>query len=402
MSLPLSRIKSLFPIFAEKPNLVYLDNAATTQKPGSVIETVTNFYRHENANIHRGLYELSSSATQRYEDVRKKVKDFIGAKTEKEIAFTKGATESINIVANSWTNILNEGDNIIISGMEHHANLIPWQQLCKHKKANLLVISVSEDGDLALDQLNDLLDNRTKMLAITHLSNTLGTINPIHDIISKAHQHNVPVLIDAAQSVGHHPMNVGELDADFLVFSAHKMFGPMGTGVLYVKEKYHPRIQPFNFGGGAIREVTLGETSFMDFPFGLEAGTQHVAGVLGLGAAIDFINQLDLNETSNDATQLAFFLRDRLQSLGFVKVVGHPKKFGSIVSFVVDGIHPHDAAGFLAEHQIAVRAGHHCTQPLHEMMGLMATVRVSFSIYNTVEEVDKIIAALLELKKFWS
>ncbi len=402
MSLPIPQLKPLFPLFKKRPDLVYVDNAATTQKPESVIETITQFYQHENANIHRGLYELSSSATQRYEGIRKKVKDFIGAKSEKEIAFTKGTTESINIVANSLTDVISEGDNIVISEMEHHANLIPWQQACKRRKANLRVIPVNENGDLELDQLDALLDSRTKMLAVTHVSNTLGTINPIQEIVSIAHQHNIPVLIDAAQSVGHYPINVSSLDADFLVFSAHKMFGPMGTGVLYAKEKYHSMIQPLNFGGGAIREVSFGRTTFMDYPHNLEAGTPHVAGVIGLGAAIDFVNRLDLIETSGHTHWLASAFRSKLQSLDFVKLVGHPKNYGTIVSFVVEGIHAHDVAGFLAEHQIAVRAGHHCTQPLHARLGLQATVRVSFSIYNTMEDVDKIIDALHELKKFWS
>ncbi len=402
MPLSLPSIKLSFPIFQAKPDLVYADNAATTQKPNAVVETMTEFYQHENANIHRGLYDLSARATQRYEDVRKRVKDFIGAKSEKEIAFTKGTTESINIVANSMASLLHEGDNIVISGMEHHANLIPWQQVCFRKKAALHIIPVSADGDLELDKLNGLIDSRTKILAVAAISNTLGTINPIHEIISKAHQKNIPVLIDGAQCVGHYPINATDLDVDFLAFSAHKMFGPMGTGILYAKEKYHPTMQPLSFGGGAIRDVSFERTTFMDYPFCLEAGTPHVAGVLGLSAAIDFISQLDLSETSLYTHQLASTFRDEIQSLGFVKPLGNPKKFGSIVSFVVDGIHPHDVAGFLAENQIAVRAGNHCTQPLHDKLGLPATVRASFSVYNTLEDVDKIIGALRELKKFWS
>jgi len=401
MGVSLTGIKQLFPIFLDKPQLVFLDNASTTQKPASVIQTVTEFYQHENANIHRGLYELSSNATVRYEAARKKVKDFIGAKSEKEIAFTKGATESINIVANSFDSIVNEGDNIIISGMEHHANLIPWQQLCIRRKANLRVIPVNQQGELILDGLDLILDSKTKLLAVVHISNTLGTINPIQEIIAKAHQKNIPVLIDAVQSVGHCMFNLADADADFLVFSPHKMFGPMGTGVLFVKEKHHALMKPFNFGGGAIREVGIHETIFMDFPHSLEAGTPHVAGVLGLGAAIDFVNNFDLKESSDYTNRLNSTFREKLQAMNFVKVIGQPKKTGSIVPFIVDNIHPHDVAGFLAEHQIAVRAGHHCTQPLHEMLGLQATVRASFSIYNTFDDIDKIIEGLRELRKFW-
>ena len=402
MSIPLSRIKQLFPIFHQTKNLVYLDNAATTQKPNFVIDTIHLFYELENANIHRGLYELSSEATQRYEEVRATVTNFIGAKSKNDIAFTKGTTESINVVANSFLSLLNEGDNIVVSAMEHHANLIPWQQICFKKKATLRIIPVNQDGDLVLDKLESLMDGRTKLLAVTHISNTLGTINPIQEIIATAHKKNVPVLVDAAQSAGHYPINVLDLDVDFLAFSAHKMFGPMGTGVLYVNQRHHQLIQPLNFGGGAIREVSFAETKFMEYPFCLEAGTPHVPGVLALGTAIDFIEQLDLHETSNHTYQLAMAFRNEIKSLGFVQAVGNPKNSGSIVSFVVDGIHPHDVAGFLAEQQIAVRAGHHCTQPLHDSLGLTATVRASFSIYNSLHDVGKIIDALRALKKFWS
>ena len=402
MSLQSTEIKSLFPLLMKRPGLVYLDNASTTQKPASVIQAITGFYQHENANIHRGLYELSSSATQRYEEVRIKVKDFLGAKSEKEIAFTKGTTEAINIVASSFSDQLNEGDNIVISAMEHHANLIPWQQLCIRNKATLRVIPINDEGDLIFGQVDNLLNARTKILSVAHISNTLGTINPVSEIISKAHQQNIPVLVDAAQSTGHYPVNVAESNADFFVFSAHKMFGPMGTGVLYAKEKHHSTLQPLNFGGGAIRDVSFGETKFMNYPHRLEAGTPHVAGVIGLGATIDFINQFDLNETSRYTHALAVDFRKALKSLGFAAAVGNPKKQGSIVSFVVDGIHPHDVAGFLADRQVAVRAGHHCTQPLHDRLGLPATVRASFSLYNTQEDVEKITDALRELIKFWS
>lgn len=402
MSQSLPNIKSSFPIFKGNPELIYLDNAATTQKPSSVIEAISEFYTHENANIHRGLYELSSKATLHYEDVRKKVNHFIGAKSEKEIAFTKGTTEAINIVANSFAHLLNEGDNIVVSAMEHHANLIPWQQVCLRKKASLRVIPLNDEGDLILENVNQLLDSRTKLMAVAHISNALGTINPIEEIISIAHKKKILVLVDAAQSIGHYPLSVSDLDIDFLAFSAHKMFGPMGTGVLFAKEIHHAHMHPLNFGGGAIREVSFGETKFMDYPFCLEAGTPHVAGVVGLGAAVDFLNQLDLKTTSEYTHQLASNFKNELQSLGFVKVIGNQKKSGGIVSFVVECIHAHDVASFLAEQQIAVRAGHHCTQPLHDRLGLPATVRASFSIYNTLEDVDKTIFALRELKKFWS
>ncbi|MEK6783230.1 MAG: cysteine desulfurase [Bacteroidota bacterium] len=403
MSLPLPSIKSYFPIFTHRPELVYLDSAATSQKPQSVIQTITNFYEKENANVHRGLYELSSTATQRYEAVRKKVCSLIGASASKTIAFTKGTTESINIVAQGFLKKnLKAGDKVVITAMEHHANLIPWQQVCKQTNASLGIIQVNDKGELVLEGLIRLLDKRTKFVAVTHISNVLGTINPIEEIISAAHKKNIPVLIDGAQSVGHYPINVKEMDIDFLAFSAHKMFGPLGTGVLYCKEEFASQVDPFIFGGGSIKNVEFGNTEFLDYPHNLEAGTANISGVIGLGASIDFIQELDLNETVDHTKNLSVYLKEKLKSLGTIKLVGNPKHFSGIVSFNVENIHPHDVAGFLANENIAVRAGHHCAQPLLESIGIPATVRASFSIYNTKEDVDKTINALVELKKFWS
>ncbi len=403
MALPVKSLKSHFPIFSHRPELVYLDSAATSQKPQSVIQTITNFYEKENANIHRGLYELSVKATQRYEEVRKKVCSLVAASDPKSIAFTKGATESINIVAQSFLKkTLHKGDSVVISAMEHHANLIPWQQICAQSQASLQIVPVNDDGELSLEKFDALLDRRTKIVAITHISNVLGTINPIEEIISAAHKKNIPVLIDGAQSVGHYPIDVKKINVDFLVFSAHKMFGPLGTGVLYCKEEFAPQVDPFNYGGGSIKNVEFAHTEFLDYPHNLEAGTANIAGVIGLGAAIDFIQQLDLNETVNYTRNLSSYFKERLRSLGNIKLVGNPKNFGSIVSFYVENIHPHDVASFLANENIAVRAGHHCAQPLLESMGVPATVRASFSIYNTRGDADKTIETLVELNKFWS
>ena len=402
MALLLNSIKSHFPIFARQPNLVYLDNAATSQKPQAVVDTITLFYERENANIHRGLYELSATATSRYEEVRKKVSRLISA-SPGTIAFTKGTTESINIIAQGFLrNKLQKGDNVVISAMEHHANLIPWQQVCYDRGAILKVIPVNSAGELGLSELNGLLDHKTMMLAVTHISNVLGAINPVEEIISIAHKKDIPVLIDAAQSVGHHPVDVQKSGADFLAFSAHKMFGPLGTGVLYAKEEFHSEITPFNFGGGAIKNVEFDKTEFMDYPHKLEAGTANIPGVIGLGTAIDFIAQLDGNETAKHEKGLVIYFKDKLQSVTGASQVGNPLNFGSIVSFQIENIHPHDVAGFLANEHIAVRAGHHCCQPLLESMGVPATVRVSFSIYNTKEDVDTLVEALGGLKKFWS
>ena len=402
MALAVKSLKSHFPIFSNWPALVYLDSAATTQKPHSVIQGLTRFYEKENATVHRGLYELSAKATQRYEGVRKKVAELIGASAN-SIAFTKGTTESINIIAQSFLKKnLNAGDNVVISTMEHHANLIPWQQVCKQNNASLRIIPVNSAGELVMTELDNLLDNRTKMLAVTHISNALGTINPVEEIIFKAHKKNIPVLVDAAQSAGHYSIDVSKWDADFFAFSAHKMFGPPGTGVLYCKENLAQQVDAYNYGGGGIKNVSFEETEFLNFPYNLEAGTPNIAGVFGLGLAIDFIRQLDLTETGHHTKQLSSLFKEKLKILTHIHLVGNPNLFGSIVSFQVENIHPHDAAEFLAHSNIAVRAGHHCAQPLLESMGIHATIRASFSIYNTIEDVDRTIEALIELKRFWS
>lgn len=403
MALTLNSVKSHFPIFTHRPGLVYLDNAATSQKPKFVIQALTDFYEKDNANIHRGLYELSATATLHYEEVRKKVADLIGASDLQSIAFTKGTTESINIVAQCFLkNKLQQGDNVVISAMEHHANLIPWQQVCKQQQAELRIIPVNEDGDLMMEKLDPLLDAHTRMVAVTHISNVLGTINPINEIVHTAHKKKIPVLVDAAQSAGHYPINVQESEIDFLAFSAHKAFGPLGTGVLYCRSELAQQVTPFNFGGGSIRSVEFDHTEFLDYPLRLEAGTANISGVIGLGTAIDFIQQLEVHEVVAHEKNLGATFKEKLRSLGGITLMGNPKNFSGIVSFQVDSIHPHDVAGFLANENIAVRAGHHCAQPLLESMGVPATVRASFTIYNTPEDVDHTIKALVELKKFWS
>ncbi len=396
-------IKALFPIFSHHPELVYLDNAATSQKPASVIQAMTAFYEKENANIHRGLYSLSTNATGHYEEVRKKVASLIGSTDSDSIVFTKGATESISIVARGFIRShLNTGDNIVISGMEHHANLIPWQQICKEKGAFLKIIPVDASGNLDLSNLDSLLNTRTRLLAMTHISNVLGTINPIEEIISRAHVKNIPVLMDAAQSAGHYPIDINPFDADFIVFSAHKMFGPLGTGVLYSKKSYRNQIEPLHYGGGAIKNVEYANTEFLDYPHNLEAGTPNISGVIGLGAAIDFIESLDKKATVDHTNELTIYFKEKVKSLTHITLLGNPQKSGSIVSFQAKDIHPHDVASFLANADIAVRAGHHCAQPLLESMGVPAVVRISFAIYNTKEDLERTIEALVDVKKFWS
>lgn len=403
MALPLNLLKSQFPIFTHRPELVYLDNAATSQKPESVIRRMNDFYERDNANTHRGLYKLSAHATQDFESVRRKVAELVGAHGPDNIAFTKGTTESINIVAHGYLQQnLKKDDQILVTAMEHHSNFIAWQQIAKRTGAALRIVPVTAGGELDLTGLSELLTTRTRMVALSHISNVLGVTNPVEEVISMSHKKNIPVLVDAAQSAGHIPIDLKRMDADFLAFSAHKMFGPMGTGVLYCKEEFSSLISPLNFGGGAIQNVDFLSTEFLDYPRNLEAGTPHVAGVVGLGAAIDFINQLDLHETTRHSRELVSYFIESSRSLGTVMFLGNPKNSGSIASFQVRGIHPHDVAGFLGDAGIAVRAGHHCAQPLMEAMGVPAVVRASFTIYNTREDVEKTIAALVELKKFWS
>ena len=394
--------KNHFPIFSNNPSLIYLDSAATAQKLGAVIDREKQFYEHENANVHRGLYDLSSRATQNFESVRSAIAKFIEAKSSNEIAFTKGTTESINIIANSFSSLLQPGDRVIVTVMEHHANFIPWQKLCEHTKAELVVIPIDVSGDLDVNLLVKNLNSETRMVAVTHVSNVLGTINPIDRIIAEAHRLNIPVLVDAAQSIGHMPVNVSAYEADFLAFSAHKMFGPMGVGVLYANEKFHDLIRPLNYGGGIVKEVTQEETSLLPFPRVVEGGTPNVAGVIATIEAIKFLSELDLLSTFKHGQSLAMKFREAIRKLGFVKVIGNPNSSSNIVAFIVDDIHPHDVSAFLADRNICVRAGHHCAQPLHKALNVPATVRASFSIYNDERDVDAVIDCLKQLKIFWS
>lgn len=395
-------IRSHFPIFQRQAGLVYLDNAATTQRPQMVIDKISRFYSQENANIHRGLYALSVGATTNYEGVRDSVKDFIGGKTRESIAFTRGTTEAINVVANSYVKPrMKAGDNVVISAMEHHSNLIPWQQICLQKGAELRIIPVDNSGELAVNKIAGLLDHKTRMLALTHISNTLGTVNPVDRIVEIAHGKNVPVLIDAAQSACFYPLEVEDMGCEFLAFSAHKMFGPFGAGVLYTDPDLIEDMAPYNFGGGMITHVGFDESKFMIYPYNLEAGTGQIAEVIGLSAAIEYLKGIDKMEAIAYVSELAAYFTEKLAGVKNAVTVGNPGNRTGIVSFLLDNIHPHDVATFLAEENIALRAGHHCTQPLLELMGVKATLRVSFSVYNTKEEIDHMIDVLKKVQKFW-
>ena len=396
------KIKQQFPIFQQHPKLIYLDNAATTQKPSLVIDGITNFYQKENANIHRGIYDLAAQTSAKYEKVRTKVADFIGATSPKSIVYTSGTTASINLVATSFlAPRLSKGDEVLISMMEHHANLIPWQMVCKAKGATLRVIPINADGSLDMNAYKQALSTKTKMVAITHISNSLGTINPVAKIIALAHQNDTPVLIDGAQSTAHYSIDVNALDADFFTFSGHKIFGPTGIGILYGKQELLENMSPSQYGGDMIRSVSFEETSFAPSPQRFEAGTTNIAGVVGLGYAIDFLNQLDKKAIGEYLKSLGKYAQEQLSAMDGLTIIGTAPEKTGIISFTLKDIHPHDIASFVGANNIAIRAGHHCTQPLMNHLKLPATSRASLSIYNTQEDIDLLVAAIKETIDFF-
>ena len=395
------QIRTHFPFFSHHPELAYLDNAATTQKPVSVIRTITDFYEKENTNVHRGIYQLAAQTSQKYEAVRKKVADFIHAEKPQNIVFTSGTTASINLVAQSFlAPRLQAGDEVVISAMEHHANLIPWQQVCKNVGAHLRVIPMDKSGKLDLAFFKYMFSGKTKLVAITHISNTLGTINPIKDIIAISHKKNIPVLVDGAQSAAHYPIDVQVLDVDFFAFSGHKIYGPTGIGVLYGKEEHLAKMPPYQFGGNAIRDVRFEETTFAPPPQCFEPGTANIAGVFGLGAAIEFLREINRTEVQDHLHHLTLMTTEKLKSINGLQIIGNAKNKSAIVSFTLGNVHPHDVATFLGAENIAVRAGHHCTQPIMDFFGIPGTTRVSFAMYNTLEEVERLAAAVKEVKAF--
>ena len=391
-------IRKDFPILSSiihgKP-LCYLDNAATTQKPTSVIDSDVYYYTHLNANIHRGVHHLSEAATKAYEDARLKVQKFINASSEKEIIFTKGTTESINLVAQTLgRSILMEGDEIIISTMEHHSNIVPWQLIALEKKAKIKVIPITDKGDLNLDEYKKLLSAKTKIVSIVYVSNSLGTINDVETIISLAHEKNIPVLLDAAQAVNHLPVDVQKLDCDFLAFSGHKLYGPTGIGVLYGKSHYLESMPPYQGGGDMISKVTFEETMFNSIPYKFEAGTSNIAGTIGLGAAIDYISSIGIDNIGVHEQELLEYATQELMKINGLRIIGQSDNKCSLISFILDNIHPHDVGTFLDFEGIAIRTGHHCTQPLMDRYGVPATSRASFGLYNTKQEVDILAAGI--------
>lgn len=397
-SIDIEKVRADFPILSRKVNgtpLIYFDNGATSQKPLSVIDSLTNYYTNQNANIHRGVHTLSQEVTVAYENARSTIQNHLNAKHAHEIIFTKGTTDSINLVASSFgKKYISEGDEILISAMEHHSNILPWQQLCEEKGAVLKVIPINDAGELIISDYKRLLNEKTKIVAITHISNTLGTINPIEEIIALAHAKNIPVLVDGAQAVPHTAVDVQALDCDFYCFSGHKLFGPTGVGILYGKEKWLNEMPPYQVGGGTIKTVSFEKIEYADLPLKFEAGTPHIEGGIGLAVAIDYINTIGLDTIAEYEHELLLYATDALQKIEGVKIIGTAKNKASVISFVVKGLHPFDIGTILDQLGIAVRTGHHCTQPLMAFYCVPGTIRVSFAFYNTKEEIDIFIKGL--------
>jgi len=391
------RIREEFPILDQKINgedLIYLDNAASTQKPKAVINAIKDYYENDHSNVHRGVHTLSIRATEAYENARVKVTEFLNSPNNHQIIFTKGTTDSINLIATSITSLINENDEILITAMEHHSNIVPWQELCKRTGAVLKIIPINENGEILIDDYKDMVSAKTKLISVVHLSNTLGTINPIEDIIKIAKSHDVITVIDGAQAAGHLPIDVQQLDCDFYLFSGHKIFGPTGIGVLYGKEEILNRIDPYQYGGEMILKVTFEETTYNSLPHKFEAGTPNIAGAVGIGASIDFINSLDRDLCHEYEMSLHDYALNQLEQIDGIRIIGKSSHKSAIISFVIDGMHPHDIGTIINQKGIAVRTGHHCTMPLMDFYEIPGTVRASFSIYNNHSEIDKLIDAI--------
>ncbi len=390
----LSDIRSQFPILDTEVHghrLVYLDNAATTQKPQAVIDTLSDYYAHLNANIHRGAHHLAAVATDRYEAVRRQVQQFIGARSHEEIVFTRGTTESINLVASSFARRFFQGDDeVIVSGMEHHSNIVPWQLA----GARLRPIPFSDDGVLDLDAYSRLFNGKTRLVAVTHVSNTLGTVNPVAEIVRMAHAHNVPVLVDGAQAISHLKVDVQALGCDFYCFSGHKMYAPMGVGVMFGRQEMLDELPPYQGGGEMIEEVTFERTTYNHLPFKFEAGTPSVGDVLGLGCAIDFMQQVGIDTIAAHEADLLHYATARIREIPGVRLFGTAPEKAAVLSFLVGEAHPYDVGTLIDQLGVAVRTGHHCTQPVMDRYGIPGTVRASFAVYNTRDEIDAFIAAL--------
>jgi len=399
----IDRVRLDFPILNQKINgnkLVYLDNSATTHKPQQVIDSIIEFYSSMNCNVHRSVHYLSEQASTAYESVREKVKDFIKAKKSREIVFTSGTTESINLVADSFGRaFINEGDEIIITEMEHHSNIVPWQMLCENKGAKLKIIPFDNNGTLMIDKLRNLITDKTKLISLTYVSNVLGTINPVKDVIKIAHKKDIPVLIDGAQAVQHIPIDVQDLDCDFFVFSGHKIYAETGVGVLYAKEKWLEAMPPYKYGGGMISKVSFKKTTFADIPFKFEAGTGNISAVISLGKAIEYVNNIGIKEIEKHENMLMNYALDQLSALSGVTIYGNAPKRCGIISFNLENIHHYDAVMILDKMGIAVRSGKHCAEPVMSHYGINGSIRVSFAIFNSKEDIDILIKGLKKVQE---
>ena len=403
LSLDPSVIRRDFPILNQsvygKP-LVYLDNAATSQKPQAVIDALTHYYTNDNSNIHRGVHLLSERATHSYEETRRKVQGFINARSSNEIIFTRGTTEAINLVANSYGRAnVGAGDEILITAMEHHSNIVPWQILCEEKGARLRVAPINDDGELILEEFEKLINEKTKFISVVHVSNALGTINPIRAIVELAHRRDIPVMIDGAQAAPHEILDVQQIDCDFYAFSGHKVYGPTGIGVLYGKATLLEAMPPYQGGGDMIAAVTFEKTTYNTLPYKFEAGTPNIAGCIGLGAALDYLNQIGIERIARYEKELLDYGTEALSQIAGLRIIGTAKEKAAVLSFVLGDIHPHDIGTILDREGIAVRTGHHCTMPLMERFGIPATARASLAFYNTREEIDALVAGIQKVKE---
>ena len=403
-AIDIEKIREQFPVLHQKVNgkpLIYFDNAATNQKPKQVIDALVNYYSGYNANIHRGIHTLAEKAKKAFEETRQAMQQFVNAKNIEEIIFTRGVTESINLVASSYgRSFLNEGDEVIISGLEHHSNIVPWQMVCDERKAKLKVIPVSEVGEIDIETYRKLLSSKTKIVAVNHASNSLGTINPVKEIIRLAHEVGAVVLIDGAQAAAHLEIDVQDLDCDFYCISSHKMYGPTGTGILYGKKHLLEKMPPYMGGGEMIKEVTFARTTYNDLPYKFEAGTPNIADVVALKEAVNFINSIGKETMAEYENELLSYAAEKLSAIPSVRLIGTSKNKVAVQSFVIEGLHHFNIGQMLDTRGIAVRTGHHCTQPLMDNFGIEGTVRASFSIYNTKEEIDELIEGVKRIVNF--
>ncbi|MEM9024649.1 MAG: cysteine desulfurase [Bacteroidota bacterium] len=409
MTLPglpnLEQIRADFPILQREVQgqpLVYLDNAASSQKPRQVIDAITHYYYNEHSNVHRGVHFLSQLATDKYEGARERIRQYMNALHTREIIYTSGTTGAINLAAYSFGNhAVKAGDEVVVSTMEHHSNLVPWQMLCQRVGATLRVAPITDEGDIIVPEFEALLNERTRLVALPHVSNALGTVNPVKELIAIAHRHDIPVLLDGAQAAPHLPIDVRDLDCDFYALSSHKMFGPTGIGILYAKERWLDAMPPYQGGGEMIKTVTFEETTYNELPHKFEAGTPNVAGAIGLAAAIDYVEAIGHDAIQTYEQELLRYATERLEALGRIRIIGQAAQKVGVISFLQEGIHPYDTGTILDKMGIAVRTGHHCTEPLMNRLEVPGTVRASFAFYNTVEEVDRLAAGLEKVRQLF-